>query len=142
MDNRSAEPLVNRRVAVRVQNNFHPVLSTKLCEQSGNMVHNHVLGNLQLRGNLIVRQTDRDKAYQLFVSPGQLRCLLILHIAFVDRVTYTKNSSHVSVRGSPLAGIVRRIRASGQPIQTQFQVPHLAVSAASKPPYCITCMAL
>ena len=43
MDNRSADPLVHRRVAIRVQNNFHPVLSTKLCEQSGNMVQDLVL---------------------------------------------------------------------------------------------------
>jgi hypothetical protein len=81
MDNPRADPLAHRRVAVRVQNNFHPILSTKLYEQSGNTVHDRVLGNLQLRGNLIVGQADRDEAYQLLVARGQLRCLLILHIA-------------------------------------------------------------
>jgi hypothetical protein len=102
-ENRSADPLVQRRIAIRVQNNFHPVLSTKLCEQSGNMLRDLVPRNLQLRGNLIVRQADRDEAYQLLVSCGQLRCFLIIHIA-------PKNSPHHSVRESPLAGIVRRTR--------------------------------
>jgi hypothetical protein len=82
MDNRGADPLVHRGVAICVQNNFHPVLSTKLCEQSSNMVQDLVLGNLELRGNLIVRQADRDEAYQLFISLGQLHWLVInVHIA-------------------------------------------------------------
>jgi hypothetical protein len=82
MDNRRARPLAHRGVAIRVQNNFYPILSTKLYEQSGNTVHNFMLGNLQLCGNLIVGQTDRDKAYQLLVSIGQLPYLLIsVHIA-------------------------------------------------------------
>jgi hypothetical protein len=91
MDNPRADPLAHRRVAIRVQNNFYPILSTKLYEQSGNTVHDRMLGNLELCGNLVVRQADRDEAYQLLVARGQLRCLLILHIA-------PKKSPHLSVR--------------------------------------------
>jgi hypothetical protein len=103
IDDLSADPLVPHRVAIRVQNNFHPVPSTQLCEQSGNMVHDFAFGNLELRGNLIVRQADRNEAYQLFVSLGELRCFLILHIAFVDRVKVPeKLFSRRRSRESPL----------------------------------------
>ena len=55
VDNFSADGLVHPRGAIRVQNNFHPLLGTKLCEHSGNMVQDLVLRNFKLRGNLIVR---------------------------------------------------------------------------------------
>ena len=103
MVNSSADPLVHRRVAICVQNNFHPVPSTKLCEQSGNMVHDHVLGNLQLRGNLIVRQTDRDKAYQLFVF------VITIHITIRISYHYSYRQLCVFIRQSaepaPLYGV-------------------------------------
>jgi len=58
---------------------FHPVLSTKLCEQSGNLVQDLVLGNLQLRGNLIVRTGRRRRGpTELLVSFGQLHCAPLL----------------------------------------------------------------
>ena len=36
------------------KNNFQPFPSTKLCEESCNMVQHHALGHLELRGNLTV----------------------------------------------------------------------------------------
>src|SRR5216683_5798928 len=53
-------------------------------------------------------------------------------------VSHTRKTLLTSAFEGVVLGIVRRIRARGQPIQTQFQVPHLAVSAATKPPYCIS----
>jgi hypothetical protein len=132
-DDCSADPLVHGRIAVRVQNNFHPFPNTQLCEQSGNMVHDLVCGNLELRGNLLVRQADRDEAYQLFVALGELRCLLILHIAFVDSVNVPeKLLSRRRSRESPFAGIVRRIRASVSQSGRDFTSPNLAVSGRIK----------
>jgi len=78
MDNPRADALAHRRLTKGVQDNFHPILSTKLYEQSGNTVHDLKLGNLQLGGNLIICQTDRDEAYQLLVYFGQLPYLLII----------------------------------------------------------------
>jgi hypothetical protein len=61
--------VVHRRVATRVQNNFYPVLKTKDCKQSGNLVQDSELGNLELRGDLIVRQADRDRGLPAVQRP-------------------------------------------------------------------------
>jgi hypothetical protein len=84
MDNPRADALAHHRVTKGVQDNFHPILSTKLYEQSGNTVHDLMLGNLQLGGNLIVCQTDRDEAYQLLVYFGQLYYLLITSVHIIS----------------------------------------------------------
>jgi hypothetical protein len=124
IDDCSADPLVYGRVTVRVQNNFHPVASTQLCEQSGNMVHDFAFGKLELRGNLIVRQADRDEAYQLFVSLGQLRWLLILHIAFVDRVKVPeKLFSRRRSRESPLPELYAEFEQEVSQSRHNFKSP-------------------